>query len=91
MFQLLSGFFGLTQTYRAEVFRQIHEIVFFGKGGYSWSEVYNMPIWLRNFTYSSIKEYYDKEREKSKTTTKETKKVKGPDISPSYTSKASQK
>ena len=52
-------FFGLTSNYRVFVFQQIHEIVFYGKGGYSWNDVYNMPIWLRNFTFKSIKEYYD--------------------------------
>lgn len=45
------------------MFSQIHEIVFHGNGGYSWDTVYNMPIWLRNFTYEKIKEYYDKQNE----------------------------
>lgn len=45
------------------MFSQIHEIVFHGKGGYSWSDVYNMPIWLRKFTFLKIKEYYDKQQE----------------------------
>lgn len=59
------NFFGLTQTsakeHRSAVFSQIHEIVFHGKGGYSWSDVYNMPVWLRKFTFSKIKDFYDKE------------------------------
>jgi hypothetical protein len=42
-----------------EVFSSIHEIVFHGKGGYSWTEVYNMPIWLRKFTFSKLKEFYE--------------------------------
>ena len=61
----LSGliFFGLTPTYRVSVFKQIHEIVFHGKGGYDFDTVYNMPIWLRNFTFKSIQEFYEKEKE----------------------------
>ena len=43
------------------MFSQIHEIVFHGNGGYSWDTIYSMPIWLRNFTYEKIKEYYDKQ------------------------------
>lgn len=43
------------------MFTQIHEIVFHGQGGYSWSDVYSMPSWLRKFTYHKIKEYYDKQ------------------------------
>ena len=51
-------FFGLTPNYRVNLFEQIHEIVFFGKGGYDWNTVYNMPIWLRNYTFNKLKEYY---------------------------------
>tara|TARA_B110000977_G_scaffold201107_1_gene294177 strand:+ start:794 stop:1090 length:297 start_codon:yes stop_codon:yes gene_type:complete len=58
-----SAFFGLTLQYRANLFKQIHEILFHGKGGYSYVEVYNFPIWLRNFTYNSIVEFYEKEKE----------------------------
>ena len=43
------------------MFNQIHEIVFHGQGGYSWNDVYNMPSWLRKFTFHKIKEYYDKQ------------------------------
>jgi len=46
------------------MFSQIHEIVFYGKGGYDWDTIYNMPIWLRRFTFEKIKEFYDKERER---------------------------
>lgn len=59
-------FFGLTSDIifqaRRSVFKQIHEIVFHGKGGYSWNDVYNMPIWLRRFTFKEIQEFYEKEK-----------------------------
>ena len=60
-------FFGLTydiapQT-RAAIFTQIHEIVFYGKGGYDWHTVYNMPIWLRKFTFNQIQNHYSEEKE----------------------------
>jgi hypothetical protein len=45
------------------MFSQIHEIVFHGKGGYDWNTIYNMPVWLRRFTFEKIKEHYDRERE----------------------------
>jgi hypothetical protein len=64
------AFFGLTptssKTLRNNVFSQIHEIVFHGNGGYSWGEIYNMPIWLRNFTFKKIKDHYDKQAETTK-------------------------
>jgi hypothetical protein len=57
------AFFGLTSEiapqYRANLFTQIHEIVFHGQGGYDWETVYNMPIWLRKFTFHKMKIYYD--------------------------------
>ena len=40
----------------------MNEIVFHGKGGYTWDTVYEMPIWLRNFTFKKLKEWYDKEQ-----------------------------
>lgn len=62
-------FFGLTsevaKPYRVNLFTQIHEIVFHGQGGYDWETVYNMPIWLRKFTFHKMKEHYD---EKNKDT-----------------------
>jgi hypothetical protein len=67
------SFFGLTSDNapqaRASLFRQIHEIVFHGNGGYDWHTVYNMPIWLRKFTFTQIQNHYTEEKaalEKSK-------------------------
>jgi len=60
-------FFGLTSDlapeYRISLFTQIHEIVFHGKGGYDWNTVYEMPRWLRLFTFKKIQEFYNKEAE----------------------------
>lgn len=56
------------------MFSQIHEIVFHGNGGFSWDTIYSMPIWLRNFTYEKIKEYYDKQNRELE---KQQKKISG--------------
>ena len=65
--QLGLAFFGLTSDNisqaRAAIFTQIHEIVFHGKGGYNWHDVYNMPIWLRRFTFNRISDFYKNENE----------------------------
>ena len=62
-------FFGLTHDIapqaRASLFSQIHEIVFHGQGGYDWETVYNMPIWLRKFTFNRMREYYEKQNSES--------------------------
>ena len=88
------AFFGLTPDYRQSVFNQIHEIVFHGNGGYTWTDVYNMPIWLRRFTFSKIKDFYDQKNEAEEKAMKKAKgmqqgKILKPDINPSYTTKAS--
>jgi len=84
------GFFGLTQEYRAQLFQQIHEVVFYSNGGYDWGTVYNLPIWLRKYTFNTIKLHYEKVKENSSTSNKP-KKTSGPDINPFYSTKASTK
>ena len=61
------AFFGLTLNtapqIRFSLFKQIHEIVFHGKGGYDWNTIYNMPVWLRKFTFNEINKFYQEEKE----------------------------
>lgn len=59
-YQLLSTFFGLTGEHRKAIFDQIHEIVFHGNGGYSFVEVYELPIHIRKYIFHKLKEHYDK-------------------------------
>jgi hypothetical protein len=65
IFPLDLTFFGLTSDLvpqvRVDLFSQIHEIVFHGQGGYDWETVYNMPIWLRKFTFNRMKKHYDEQ------------------------------
>ena len=65
--QLGLAFFGLTTDTilqsRTAIFKQIHQIVFHGNGGYDWHTVYNMPIWLRRFTFNEIKKHFEEENE----------------------------
>ena len=63
------AFFGLTSNdlekvseIKLSIYKQIHQICFHGKGGYSWPVVYNMPIYLRRFIFSEIKQFYEEEQ-----------------------------
>jgi hypothetical protein len=47
---------------RVNLFKQIHEIVFHGKGGYDYYTIYNMPLWLRKFTFTQISKWYEEEK-----------------------------
>jgi hypothetical protein len=65
-------FFGVTEDnvneIRGNLFKQIHEIIFYGKGGYDYNTVYNMPIWLRKFTFNELRTFYDKENKANEDT-----------------------
>ena len=41
------------------MFTMIHDIVYHGNGGFDWYTVYNMPIWLRKFTYKRIANFVE--------------------------------
>lgn len=94
-FQSACPFFGLTSEYRAYVFKQLHEIVFHGNGGYDWGTVYNMPIWLRNFTFNQIKEFKEAQQsgdtESGEETVKNIKESQNTVKVPDYISKVSKK
>jgi hypothetical protein len=66
---LVSTFFTLTSDQvalqRRNLFKQIHEIVFHGQGGYKWADVYSMPIWLRQWTYNEINTYYQEQNKQA--------------------------
>ena len=87
----------MTSEYRLILFSQIHEIVFHGNGGYDWDTVYNMPIWLRLFTFNKMKEHYDKQKEEQEKAqnqlkNKQSKEIAKPNIAqPTYKVKAPKK
>ena len=56
------SFFGLPSSYRKDLHEQIFQLSFNSKGMFSFSEVYTMPIYLRNFYYKRISKYYEDER-----------------------------
>lgn len=50
-----------------------------------------MPIWLRRFTFSKIREYYEERNKKQESQTSSEQKIARPDIKPTYSTKASSK
>lgn len=42
--------------------------MFHGGGGYDWHTVYDMPIWLRNFTFKKIQEHFQEKNKQSSNT-----------------------
>jgi hypothetical protein len=95
---LVLAFFGLTPEYRSNIFTQIHEILFYGQGGYDYETIYNMPLWLRRFTYHKIHEHYEKKNEKTDNVDQSIKNMKAAGSVannkvqvPTYVTKASKK
>jgi len=72
------------------LFAQLHDIVFHGKGGYSFETVYDFPIWLRRYTFRTILDWYAKENKQNEQQSGQQSllqngKIKAPD----YSTKAS--
>tara|TARA_B100000287_G_scaffold397623_1_gene414393 strand:+ start:44 stop:289 length:246 start_codon:yes stop_codon:yes gene_type:complete len=64
------SFFGLTPEYKSQIHEQIFQIGFNSKGLLSFSELYNMPIYLRKFYMQRLIKHYEDEK-------KEIEKAKG--------------
>lgn len=58
------AFFNITPEtvaqHRYNLFDLIDEMVIAGGGAYSWHDIYNMPLWLRLFTFSKMKARIEK-------------------------------
>jgi hypothetical protein len=80
--QLGLAFFGLTsetcKKYQINLYKQIHQICFYGNGGYDWNTVYNLPIYLRNFIFGEINKHYEKEKEEIDKAQNPNKKIMNP-------------
>jgi hypothetical protein len=59
----MSSFFGLREEDKPAIHDQIFSLCFHGKGGFNFTEVYNMPTYLRHFYIKKAQQYYDKEKE----------------------------
>lgn len=58
-----SRFFGLTPSYKFQLYDEIHDLVYYGNGGFLYSEVYNMPIHIRRFHIRKINDLHEKHNE----------------------------
>ena len=53
----MPGFFGLDQTNRKNIFKEVFDLAYHGQGGFPHSEVYNMPVWMRRAYIHYINEH----------------------------------
>ena len=55
-------FFGHQPEYRKLLHSQIFDLIFHGNGGFTWYDVYNMPVWMRTFYITKIIEFKNEEK-----------------------------
>ena len=60
------SFFGLGAQDRPLLHSEIFSLCYYGNGGFTHEQVYNMPIYLRRFYLKSIQSAVDKENEEIK-------------------------
>ena len=78
IFHLPSNFFGLRPKDKANIHKQIFQLVHFGKG-FTHDDIYCMPTWLRRFYF---RELYDVKEQEKEEMEKVNAKIKNPTPSP---------
>ena len=71
-FPLHHSFFGLGLNYKPILHEEIFTLIYHSHGGFNWSDVYTMPVWLRKYYMKQLvdtKEAEKKAREGKATTT----------------------
>ena len=69
------SFFGLQSKDKPLIHEQIFQLIYFGKGGFTFDEVYNMPIYLRSFYYKRLEKQYNEETAQIKKEQQKHKKI----------------
>lgn len=64
------AFFGLTPTYKLEIADSIFNMITFGKGGWTYQDLYNMPVFLRLYYMRKMVKVLDEEATSTKATPK---------------------
>lgn len=66
---MILDFFGLTPEYKIQLHKQIFQFITYGKGGWDWQTVYNLPVGLRNMYWRMLVEEMNKEAKAVKKST----------------------
>lgn len=54
-----------------QVYKEVHELTYHGGGGFTYSEVYNMPIHLRRYSIKQITDYLEAKKKAQEEAQKE--------------------
>jgi len=67
---LAQTFFGLTQEYKVETYKIMLMVAHYSKGAFSVMDLYNMPVYLRNFYVREFNDMKQKEADQIKRASK---------------------
>ena len=60
----LLSFFGLQPKHKKDIHEEIFQLIYYHKGGFTFNEVYNLPIYLRKVYLNRLnKQYSDENKE----------------------------
>tara|TARA_Y100001937_G_scaffold581_1_gene678 strand:- start:61 stop:300 length:240 start_codon:yes stop_codon:yes gene_type:complete len=76
------NFFGLKPEDKPKLHEQIFQLMYYGKG-FTHSDIYDLPIYLRNFYYQKLVDTRKKENEEIKKANQKAK-SKSPSINPRF-------
>lgn len=63
----LHSFFGLQPNDKKQIYEEIFQLIYYGKGGFTFDEAYNLPIHMRRFYLQRLtKQYADEQKEVEK-------------------------
>ena len=77
------GFFGLQPSDKLSLHKQIFQLIYHGQG-FTHSDVYDMPIYLRNFYLKELIDTRKKENQQIKKAQNKSKGVSRPAINPRF-------
>ena len=76
----MSSFFGLRAEDKPAIHDEIFQLCFHGKGGFSFTEVYNMPTYLRRFYIQTAAKFYKDEQKQHDKSSKKKSGISRPGI-----------
>jgi len=77
------GFFGLTPKDKVNLYDQIFQLMYYG-AGFTHSDIYEMPIYLRNYYYNKLVETRTKENKEVKKSQQKNKSISKPPMNPRF-------
>ena len=76
------GFFGLKPEDKPKLHEQIFQLIYYGQG-FTHRDIYDMPVYLRNFYYKKLAETRKKENDEIKKSNQKSQ-VSKPQINPRF-------